>query len=667
MLKTNFDYKYIPIIIFLLILPVIIQFLIKKKSKKVNFGTLYIIKLAYQNARKKMLLKEWLLLFLRVSVIGMIVLLVLNPQWYRSDKVVSASNEIPLIVLDNSASMQGLVDNGSKFVLAKKKAAKIIEEYPSNKEFLLYVCGSAEYYMGNKNKILKKLSSISVSFFSQNINECIVNADDIAKQKWNFPRKMYLISDFQKSVFVNDFKLADSQIEIHYLKIDSPNENIAINEVKSSMDFEEQLRVVKVVGSLRNYGDSDNEITVQVFDNKGKVLSRSGGGIKSFSTIRKSLAFPYDNPNLFGRFKIMKKDSLLFDNIFYFFRQVGIKMDILLVEGDPEPIPSSGGAYFLHKILSIWDKQDSFLKVKLINLSELNRLDFSGYSTIILENISNINNETVEKLVLWVKNGGKLLAVLGDKTDKNFFNSAFSNISPAKIRGLVNGRVTESYNISTDNIKIKVDNSLKERLRLVKIWGYINFSDLSNNTQTLIKLNNGAPLLISKNVGKGKFAVWGTTVDLKWSDLPYKTSFLPIFYRILKNLEGKSQVNFKKDYFPGDGVVFKYKKSKLKIEKPDGKIVVVKGVKDGKEYRFNFTETDIPGIYKVRDEKLVTQLFFTVNVNPLESEIDSYNFSNKNISETGSYFVKNKVDFSWLIILLIALLLLSEGVVHRWL
>ena len=52
----------------------------------------------------------------------------------------------------------------------------------------------------------------------------------------------------------------------------------------------------------------------------------------------------------------------------------------------------------------------------------------------------------------------------------------------------------------------------------------------------LARFDAGAPALVEGTRGRGRVLVWGSTLDLRWTDLPIKPVFLPFVHGALRHL-----------------------------------------------------------------------------------------------------------------------------------
>jgi hypothetical protein len=74
----------------------------------------------------------------------------------------------------------------------------------------------------------------------------------------------------------------------------------------------------------------------------------------------------------------------------------------------------------------------------------------------------------------------------------------------------------------------------------VPVYGYRNLT-AAKNAQVLARFDAGAPAVAERRTGNGRVLIWGSTLDVQWSDLPQRPVFLPFIHRAVRHLAGYSE------------------------------------------------------------------------------------------------------------------------------
>jgi hypothetical protein len=74
----------------------------------------------------------------------------------------------------------------------------------------------------------------------------------------------------------------------------------------------------------------------------------------------------------------------------------------------------------------------------------------------------------------------------------------------------------------------------------VPVYGYRNLT-AAQGAQVLARFDAGTPAVLERHVGRGRVLIWGSTLDVSWSDLPTKPVFLPFIHQAVRHLAGYTE------------------------------------------------------------------------------------------------------------------------------
>ena len=111
-------------------IPIIIHLLNLRKLKKIDFSTLQFLKELQKNKIRKIKIKQWLLLALRVLIILAIVTAFARPTivGVSIGGTTSAAKTTAVFILDDTFSMSVVDQNGSYFNQAKEAIKNILTQ-----------------------------------------------------------------------------------------------------------------------------------------------------------------------------------------------------------------------------------------------------------------------------------------------------------------------------------------------------------------------------------------------------------------------------------------------------------------------------------------------------------------------------------------------------------
>ena len=149
-------------------IPVIIHLLNLRKLKKIEFSTLIFLKELQKNKIRRVKLKQWILLALRVLIILLIVTAFARPtlEGVSIGGTTSAAKTTALFILDDSFSMSVVGQNGSYINQAEQTIKELLNNFEEGDEAeLILVSGDADGEVPvttNINLVAEKLKNINL-------------------------------------------------------------------------------------------------------------------------------------------------------------------------------------------------------------------------------------------------------------------------------------------------------------------------------------------------------------------------------------------------------------------------------------------------------------------------------------------------------------------------
>jgi uncharacterized membrane protein len=134
-----------PLILFGLIaasIPVVLHFLNLRKLQKIEFSTLAFLKELQKSKIKRIKLKQWLLLILRILIIACIVISFARPTVENLPLGSSSAKTTAVIIIDNTFSMSVVAGNGSYFNKAKQSAKALLNIFKEEDEVVIIPVGA---------------------------------------------------------------------------------------------------------------------------------------------------------------------------------------------------------------------------------------------------------------------------------------------------------------------------------------------------------------------------------------------------------------------------------------------------------------------------------------------------------------------------------------------
>ncbi|MCH7962424.1 MAG: BatA domain-containing protein [Bacteroidetes bacterium] len=612
-------------------IPVIIHLLNLRKLKKIEFSTLIFLKELQKNKIRRVKLKQWLLLALRVLIILLIVTAFARPtlEGVSIGGTTSAAKTTALLILDDSFSMSVVDQNGSYINQAKQIIKELLTNLEEGDEAgLILVSGDIEGEVAvttNINSVAEKLKNINVSDASGTINSALIKASNLILESKNFNKEIYLLSDFQKDRIAIEQNLTNlSQALNERVKLYSFDfsgkevYNIGISKLKVITKIFEINKPISFEVTVTNYSD-------QTVNNL--VVSLIVGGKRS---AQKSINLTSNKA------KIVQLEGTANKNGF-----VDVTVEI---EDDEVSVDNKRfSSIFIPEKISVILLYDKFNDIRFVKLAlqsaadngnlELDEKPLSKISTIKLNNydaVIIIGSKVIDRsgdLRRLLTDGGGVIIFPSSEPDLVGFRGILNSLKLPQAKELI--YYSEQVNKTVDFEKIDYDHPLlqnifrdeqKKEIESPIIQNYYKISPMGKG-RSIISLLDGSSFLSEYNFGRGKIFVFNVPPVLEWSDFPIKSIFAPLIYKSVVYLSAKDRNN--SEYIAGEPLNINISRRTLpiiKVIRPDRSEDLIN--LNGNDSDFlNFSKTYLSGNYKIYSGVDLLETI-SVNTEQLESNVN---------------------------------------------
>lgn len=612
-------------------IPVIIHLLNLRKLKKIEFSTLIFLKELQKNKIRRVKLKQWLLLALRVLIILLIVTAFARPtlEGVSIGGTTSAAKTTALLILDDSFSMSVVDQNGSYINQAKQIIKELLTNLEEGDEAgLILVSGDIEGEVAvttNINSVAEKLQNINVSDASGTINSALIKASNLILESKNFNKEIYLLSDFQKDRIAIEQNLTNlSQALNERVKLYSFDfsgkevYNIGISKLKVITKIFEINKPISFEVTVTNYSD-------QTVNNL--VVSLIVGGKRS---AQKSINLTSNKA------KIVQLEGTANKNGF-----VDVTVEI---EDDEVSVDNKRfSSIFIPEKISVILLYDKFNDIRFVKLAlqsaadngnlELDEKPLSKISTIKLNNydaVIIIGSKVIDRsgdLRRLLTDGGGVIIFPSSEPDLVGFRGILNSLKLPQAKELI--YYSEQVNKTVDFEKIDYDHPLlqnifrdeqKKEIESPIIQNYYKISPMGKG-RSIISLLDGSSFLSEYNFGRGKIFVFNVPPVLEWSDFPIKSIFAPLIYKSVVYLSAKDRNN--SEYIAGEPLNINISRRTLpiiKVIRPDRSEDLIN--LNGNDSDFlNFSKTYLSGNYKIYSGVDLLETI-SVNTEQLESNVN---------------------------------------------
>lgn len=601
-------------------IPLIIHLLNFRKLNKVEFSSLNFLKELQKSKIRKIKIKQWLLLFLRILLIILLVLAFARPTLEGTNIIgASSAKSSSVFVLDNSPSMSYVADQGSYFNQSKKIIKEIINNIDDGNDFYFITTSDSIKNTKNKTNALNILDDLQITQLTKPLSKVINNAKTELLNSQNINKEIFIFSDFQKSTFLKSEKRSfNSSIDenIKSFSFDMSEDdpiNTSVSNLKLNNSIIEINKPLSFSVNVSNFSNTQsNDQTVSLFLNDRRVAQQTIA-LGPFQTKNIDFETTINSTGLIEAKAEIEDDNILQDNLCYLNFEVLEKINILLIYNEVNDIN------FLESAINTAVNSGQF-ELTEKPISTLSYIDLNNYNMVFIVTSGNIEFQNIKK---YLSTGGNIVIFPNSNPDLAKMNELYKEINLPVIQKIIsvdnkNANFAEFESIDFSHPLFQnLFSEKKQQIESPNIYKYLKLES-TQNVKNIIKLNDKSIFLGETNFNKGRIIFFNTAPNLEGGNFPLKSIFAPLITRtVLYLTKNQNENNISvgeniklpvTDFnFPILEIIAPNKKEKINLQNNDSELL-------------NFYETENAGSYKFYNNKDLVD-FASVNLNPIESDL----------------------------------------------
>lgn len=656
------------------LVPVLIHLWHRHRYHDLDWAAAEFVLAALRTERRRILLRQYLLLFLRVMAILLVVCAAARPTFQKA--MVSGSlHETTgwIFVIDDSLSMYYARDGKALFDTAIQRIRGLVQSAPDGDAFLLLRGASPVRWVirqpvYNKMSFLAELDRLScretvadwpsaLQFVEQRLKELPLEEPRLSRfvtvivtdgQQSNW-RRLGEAQRGSKNRVTNpdgsplEMEIGNlAEVLIIPLEVDRPENTsaVALNVYPASVVVGQE---VAFTGSVRCYGQATRPGRIEWLIDGRKVADQALAWSESTEASFK-WTYRFDTAGDHVVTVQLPADPLLPDNQRHAVVNVKQERPVLCVDGRPSPLPFQGATSYLKTALASYGLTTGHpaQRIDVVPEGRLAEIVWSQYEAVFLCDVSRITVGEARALRQFVEAGGGLIIFLGPRINRQAYNESLGTSVRDGV-DLLPGLLKEPVSISESiidplNFRHPIVQVFQGRwapaLLTVPIRTYMPLQvSQAAGVDVALRLSNGDPLIVTKAVGLGRVVVVTTSADLSWTSLPLWTSYVPLILEIQDYAtSGRSEA---RTVVTGDSIGQIFPKGwsidaeKIIITPPRGETMEQSLNLTGQHLRWSFADTDSCGVYRVemRSSSGSPQIsLFAANPPTEESDVTPWNF-----------------------------------------
>lgn len=535
-------------------LPVAIHLIRREEPPKVPFGSLRFLK---ATKRKRVLLQQiqqWLLLAMRTGIIALLVLAFARPLFYQGDmgRLFDAGSRSVVLLLDRSLVMQ-YQDRDQQ--LRDRALAVLAGLNPGDEAGIVQFADSplsVRAMTTDLESVRNDLAGMGpAGYRAPRFEPALRAADELLREARHGHREIVMLSAFQAVGMRNmnsDWRLAPG---VGLQTVDLAAEdmsNLAILDVRAPDRLVEGENEHEVLARIRSNGTvHTGQARVSLLVND-EVVARDTVSLddRSEAVARLPVRFESAGPRV-GELRV-EGDDFTPDNSHYFTMNVQPRTEVLLVNGSPSGNWYEDGAHWFELALS-GEGMETPYRVTSTTASDFSATELASHDVLVLLDAGIDEPELADRVSQFVRDGGGLLLAAGRN---------MAAAGPGEHLEILPVRLRQAETLPGGEYLLLAD---RERRHPVfdaldfdwsaRFHGYWR-SEPVPEARILMRFDNGEPVLIEGEAGKGRILVLTTALDTSWGNLPLQGLYLPFVHEMLGYLVQPSEAQG--SYTTGDRI-----------------------------------------------------------------------------------------------------------------
>jgi hypothetical protein len=537
-----------------------------------DFSALHFLLRKEPQLAKKLKLKELLLLVLRTLLVIAIPIALARP-YLPQDSPTSVSNGRPrsvVVVMEHGLNQWVKDDQGGGkhplFERTKEHVVNILEDLPPGSTVNVVLAGArpkpvSVHLSNRRQELVRTIKSLKASYSPADMRSATMAAREILMEEGLEQREIHIVGRIgtQELESINELKIHECNLNFTFIRRKTPAVNLRL---LSAHFVRTEEGGTELSVRLENQSAEDQTPTVTL-EMDGQVIRRAIG-VEKQGTTDVAFSWPkHKNINEGKRRATLRitGDDFHPDDSLYMVDKGLNARSILLVNGSPRPVRFQDELFFLSRALESLADHEEALRVESIAPSALTPARIADRDVIVLANIQLLPDETIQSLLTAVNDGTGILITVGDRSDKAS-RDRLRDLFALPIREIHghSGALRGNHGLEVGSIQTQIPGAKdlagagSESLHRAHVFRYAVLAQVPAGMQGVhswITLENGAPLLIERRLGRGRLMLLTTSIDLDWTDMPAHPGYVQLVSVLMQHLSGQSSEAGGQNFVPG--------------------------------------------------------------------------------------------------------------------
>src|SRR3989454_4488954 len=608
--------------------PVIIHLIYRRRALVHRFPAVRFLLLADKRTARKFRLTQWLLLALRILAILLLAFVLARPHLTGSNVQAAplAPPQATVILVDNSLSMQYRDGQETRLQRAKTLASRLVQGLASQDSAVVLPllmtedAANAPVFLSHEQAVLQEqLTALQPSHATVALPGAFQRAFTLLQESPMPRRRLVFLSDLTmhgwEDFHLSRLSVVPEHVTLHFIRLGGPQRdaNALISDVRiSEKPFIEHapLDLTAVVQNRSAAALHNVRVDLLLGSNLvGQQLVDLGPDEQI--TVPFRIAAPAAGLH-WGEVRL-EGDGFAEDDHFYYALRTVTPVHVLLVDGDPgTSLFDSEIFYLLQALQPRGVLGRPLFYPKPVPWEGLEQERLSDFQVIALCNVEALTAQVRQRLYQFVVAGGGLLFFAGNRVDPVRYNAMFYR-SDTLLLPLALGQPTQRQQeqpmtigtVHSTHEALAAFAGEETMLQRGKFYRYVTMEGANTvpGVRMLLVLQDGSPLLVDKDLGRGRVLFFASSADRDWTDLPTRTAYVPLIHGLVGYAAHLSAASQRPGSIMPEATRLLGREdddgATVTIRTPDGQERLTHYARDGALTVAPYTSYTVPGIYRL--------------------------------------------------------------------
>ncbi len=632
--------------------PIVLHLIMRQQPRLLEFPALRFVQARQGANRRKMQLRHWLLLALRVAAVCLLALGLARPTIRIAGVIDQQAPAAAAMVFDTSPRMGYRHENKTRLQIAQEIASTLLPQLPGESQVAIVDASRGEpSFQIDIGTARQRMEKLETDGLGRPLPELLDAALRLLKQSELERKEMYIFTDLTQPAWAVEstepiHKLLNevSGVAVYVIDVGVVDpRDLSLGEVQLSgqvLARNSPLRIATDLSSLRM--DAQRQVELYLSDSQGQMQKKNEQAVQIAAGESKSVDFPLgglDEGTHQGFVRIVGgEDSLPIDDARYFTVEVKPPWRVLIGAAQPADYHAANFTQALAPADFRRNGQARF-ECDVVTFAELAKRTPEEYSAVCLLDPPPLGEAVWRRLADFVRAGGGVGIFLGAGAESmtDFNTAAAQELLPGPLAFQARFPDGTMY-FSAKNDQHPTMAKFRSRRGSVPwedfpIYRFWQFERLHEGVGVAVSMVNDRPALLEKPLGKGRVLTLGTPVselaeqkdEERWNQLwgAGAWPFFTLTNEMLLYLVGSNDGQL--NYLAGQAAVLNIDPEKrfstVLVSTPSGQSL---RLSPNQENALVIAATETPGNYRVRaggDADGVNR-GFSVNLSPAATELE---------------------------------------------